>query len=121
MYGTYNEGWVFLAMLYAGIAAGVWYDVLRILRRMLHMGAVCTALMDLLFWAGTLALCVYTLYVTNDGALRLYALCGMALGAGLYAFGISPLVMRLARLCKRLIKKCMDTKVMRAVKKRLSK
>ncbi len=50
-------------MVYAGLAMGVCYDLLRLLRLLLRAGPVLTALFDLLFWllAAALAACAAAL------------------------------------------------------------
>ena len=83
-----NQAQVFLAMVYAGLAMGVCYDLLRLLRLLLRAGPVLTALFDLLFWllAAALAACAA-------------ALCG----AVLWAAGLRRMMRASARLAARIL------------------
>ena len=66
-----NQAQVFLAMVYAGLAMGVCYDLLRLLRLLLRAGPVLTALFDLLFWllAAALAACAAALCGALEAAV----------------------------------------------------
>lgn len=82
---TAAQGRTFLWLLYAGLGAGVCYDLLLPLRRIL--GAFAPAADGL--WALAVgALCALALFQGGENQLRLYALLGLALGGGLYAGGI---------------------------------
>lgn len=113
--------YVLATMVYGGLALGIWYDLLRIIRRAIRAGTVATILIDLIFCAGTALLLAWIFYRTNDGVIRLYAVLGTLLGAGLYAVGASPLVMKLARWLGLRWRRLMNTKPMRGLRERLKK
>ena len=64
---TVNQGYVFLCTVGAGVAMGVLYDGVRILRRTLHMGRVLTFLLDLLYWAVVLAVALFAVLTPTRG------------------------------------------------------
>jgi spore cortex biosynthesis protein YabQ len=88
----------------AGIAAGVLYDVFRIIRRTFG-SALLTAALDLLFWlaASVGALC-FMLAVTG-GRLRVFAALGSALGAVFYFLMLSEVVLRIGMAVMNILKK----------------
>ena len=71
-----RQSGVFLAMLYAGLAAGILYDILRGFRRLLRAGPVLTGVLDVLFGllsllpAALLVICDLRLSVGLAGQLR---------------------------------------------------
>lgn len=74
-----------------GSLIGILYDLLRILRRTLHIPAVIT---DILFWFAA-ALCSFTLGMTfGEGQIRLFMLALIALGASIYFYSLSAIVLR---------------------------
>ena len=88
---------VFLQSILLGVALGLYYDVLRALRRHFRLGVVGTALLDTLFWVGLLvALFEFGLNFAA-GQSRGYVLVGMGLGGALYFALPGPLV--IALLC----------------------
>ena len=76
----------FLLLLCAGLAVGAAYDLLSLARRRApRWGA---ALLDALWCLLAAAACTLALALNGEGRLRLYALLGLACGAGLYALGL---------------------------------
>lgn len=93
LFATSLQRWVFLYMVYGGIALGFFYDVLRILRRTLHAGAWLNAGFDLVFWViGAAFVFVVHLWVCQ-GEVRYYTLLGFATGAVFYMLSMSKLIM----------------------------
>lgn len=110
-----RQSGVFLAMLYAGLAAGILYDILRGSRRLLRAGPVLTGVLDVLF--GLLSLLPAALLVgslSHEG-LRPYMLMGMASGLLLYLAGISRAVQALLRLLGRAGRRFLETGPGRAI------
>ena len=93
MQNNLNEIPVFLCCLWSGFAIGILYDVFRI-PRMLHNKFIA-ALSDLLFGIAALILAIITLLYCDDGALRLFTVCGIIAGAVIWQL----LPGRLIRCC----------------------
>ena len=70
------------------------YDLLRILRRLIHHGTVVIAVEDFLFWAGSAVTIFVMLFQENDGYLRGFSLGGVAVGMLLYSLCLSPFVVK---------------------------
>lgn len=92
MFEATRQGSVFLTMVYAGLLCGVVYDILRVLRRMLHAGPIASAAADLLFWLLSALTCSYALLRISHEPVRLYALLGALCGMLLYLAGVSELI-----------------------------
>ncbi|MBE6955975.1 MAG: hypothetical protein E7450_00775 [Ruminococcaceae bacterium] len=90
-----QQGRAMAQSLLLGAAAGVAYDLIRVLRvriRVRGLGAV----LDLLFWVGlTLALFAWSLEAWG-GWVRLYGAAGLLVGGGIYFCLLSPPVLDLA-------------------------
>ncbi len=84
---------VFLSTMYAGLAMGLGYDVLRALRWTVRAGRAVTAMLDALFCLFCLAAFLFALYRANTGRLYLYTVLGAVCGSVLYFAGISHLVL----------------------------
>lgn len=90
----HQETVVFLLSVLHGAALTLGYDVLRSLRRAFRHSIAAVSLEDFLFWltAGFLTFCLA--FFWTDGVIRGYVAAGIAIGAILYHFTISPLVVR---------------------------
>lgn len=102
-----QETAVFLLSVLHGICMTFLYDLLRALRRAFVHGLVLLSLEDFLFWI-VAAFCTFCLaFLKTDGVIRGYVAVGIVLGAILYHFSVSALVVRgisgLLKLMKRLV------------------
>ena len=86
---TAGQARAFLWLLYAGMGAGVCYDLASPLRR--RLPALAAAGVDALWALAAGALCALALLQGGADRLRLYALLGLALGGGVYALGVHAL------------------------------
>ena len=98
MENTLSQGYSFLAYLYAGIVLALAFDALHIVITLIDRRAVthiCDAVFTLLFLA-----VVYTVMgLADNGKIRLYGLCSIALGAALSHWAIGR------PICKRIVKR----------------
>ncbi len=88
MFQAEGQAQAFLATVYAGLAAGVAYDLLRLLRLSLKAGPLLTALLDVVFWVLTAALVACAAALSGAHGLRFYLLLGAGSGALLWAAGL---------------------------------
>ncbi len=86
---TAGQARAFLWLLYAGMGAGLCYDLLSPLRR--RLPSLPAAGIDALWALAAGALCALALFQGGANRLRLYALLGLGLGGGVYALGIHAL------------------------------
>ena len=88
LFATAGQGWVFLWMMAAGAAIGLWYALLAALRRLLAAGLWLSLLADIAFGVGAAALFCAALVAADYGRLRLYHAAGALLGFGLFAAAV---------------------------------
>jgi spore cortex biosynthesis protein YabQ len=91
---TQSQAWVFLGMVYLGVALGLVYDVLGLVRKIGKKAPVFLA--DLLFFLLAGAALTLALVMTGQNSLRLYALLGLLCGGILYLLGLRRLLLGIA-------------------------
>ena len=79
-----------------GILITLFYDLLRILRRVIPHGAILISLEDLSFWVLAAAGIFYLLYYENNGIFRWFSVIGALAGMLLYKETLSGPFVRLA-------------------------
>ena len=79
-----QETAVFFLAVALGAVLSLFYDFLRILRRMIRHGALATGMEDLLFWLLGAFLLFALMFYGTDGELRGYVLLSAFCGALLY-------------------------------------
>ena len=80
---------IFCKCVLAGIAAGCFFDLFRIVRKCFRGKRNFTNICDALFWSGFTILFIWWLFKVNDGELRGYVPAGVLSGALIYFFTIS--------------------------------
>lgn len=75
---------VFLRAIALGAVCGLFYDILRIFRRVRTRGYILTGVEDLLYWIVSAVIMFMFLYKENGGTIRAYIIMGMAAGMLLY-------------------------------------
>ncbi len=87
MYSTVSgEAVFFLCCIAAGALAGFLYDIIRISRRIVTVGASVVTIEDILFFVVTALILFYVAYLKNSGEVRWQGFIGGALGVALYIF-----------------------------------
>ena len=89
LFYTTGQSYVFLAALFAGLVIGAWYDILRIVRRILAAGMWISLAADIAFGLGAGLIAIVCLYVSGYGEVRLYSIMGMLCGCILYFAAVS--------------------------------
>jgi spore cortex biosynthesis protein YabQ len=79
-----QQALAFLFSLSAGFAAGIIFDIYQVIRRLLGLRKVGTAIGDVLVWLVIAASAFILLIIGNWAELRLYVLLSMVIGLGLY-------------------------------------
>ena len=92
MFSKAVQSEVFLATIYAGLAAGALYDILRLLRLFLHSGKITTALLDGIFWVAAAFIVSAAVALSGENGLRFYVLLGIGSGMLLWAGGLRRLL-----------------------------
>lgn len=99
----------FLRAVLLGFAVGGAYDLARAPRRAFRAGPGLTAALDAAFVLALLGLCFWFFVVWAYGLPRAFAACGVALGAALYFWTLSPLVLLLLVAALSLLTKIFTT------------
>lgn len=98
---------IFLTSIYAGIIAGLVYDLYRAVRHFSKPNRFMTYIEDFLFWVVIAYVFFYTLIRINWGQIRGYIIFGFLLGILIYTIIFSkyiyPMVVKLAGIIKRFI------------------
>ena len=90
-----NQAYLFFIFIINGILIGLLFDFFRILRRIIKTNDIVTYIEDILFWILTGFIILYSIFVFNDGQLRLYMFLGIILGAFTYMIFISSYVIKI--------------------------
>ena len=101
LFYTVGQSRIFLTMLYAGLALGLYASLDGAARRLFEAGPLLSLAMDLIFGAVAAGVTCLALVHAADGELRLYALMGVACGYLIYAGTLGPLLKKLAALLLR--------------------
>lgn len=103
LFSTVGQSRVFLIMLYAGLALGLYGSFDRAARRLFGAGRLLALIMDLFFGLSAAAFTCLALLHASDGELRLYSLMGVLAGYLLYAGSLKQPVEKTAALIIRAI------------------
>lgn len=98
LFYTIGQSRIFLDMLYAGLAVGLYVNIDSAARRLFAAGRLFAAAMDLILGAVVAVVACLALVIAADGELRLYSLMGLLAGFLIYMGTIAPLTGRLAHL-----------------------
>ena len=90
-----RQGLIFLAAVLSGFACGTIYDLLKLLRKYLHLGGAAVVFTDILFWLLSACIGFGTMLRFADGEIRGFQLIGMFLGAAIYFAALSRLFEKL--------------------------
>lgn len=92
--GIFQETNILLAAMATGALLFFVYDLLRIMRRLIPHNTLWVAVEDVLFWLGSAVVIFVMLYQQADGSLRGFSIGGVVIGMLLYAFLLSPLIVK---------------------------
>lgn len=105
LFATVGQGALFLWMMAAGAAVGLWYALLAALRRFIQAGFYLTLVCDLAFGIGSAVILIAFLVSGNYGRVRLFEIVAALLGALIFALAASPLLKGLENALHRTLRK----------------
>ena len=79
-----NQANLFLIFTINGIAIGILFDIIRILRKSFKTSDIITYMQDLLFWILTGFILLYSIFTFSNGEVRFYMFLGVFLGCLIY-------------------------------------
>ena len=90
-----NQAYLFLIFLANGVIIGLLFDFFRIARKVIHTNDFITYVEDILFWILTGAIVLYSIFVFNNGEIRVFMFLGIILGAFAYMILISSYIIKI--------------------------
>ena len=90
-----NQAYLFLIFTINGIVIGLLFDFFRILRKSFKTKDFVTYLEDIIFWILTGTILLYSIFIFNNGEIRLYMFLGIFLGISFYMLLISNYVIKI--------------------------
>lgn len=79
-----NQAQLFLIFIVNGIIIGMLFDFFRILRKSFYTIDLVTYIEDFLFWILTGFIILYSIFIFNNGEIRLYMFLAIILGIIIY-------------------------------------
>lgn len=96
---------LFIYMVLLGIIIGMFYDFIRLFRRIVIHGIIAIQTEDFLYWLLSAFFVFFAVLRKNYGAIRPFLILGLFLGLIIYFFLISSLVLRVLIYIYGIIKK----------------
>lgn len=90
-----NQAQLFLIFVVNGILIGFLFDIFRILRKSFKTSDSVTYLEDILFWILTGFILLYSIFVFNNGEIRLFMFIGVLIGCILYLLLLSSSIIKI--------------------------
>ena len=90
-----NQAYLFLIFIANGIIIGILFDFFRILRRSFKTADIITYLEDFIFWILTGIIILYSVFIFNNGGIRLYIFFAIAIGIICYMLFASEYIIKI--------------------------
>lgn len=87
---------LFLIFTLDGILIGLLFDIFRILRKSFKTADIVTYIEDTIFWILTGVIILYSIFVFNNGEIRLFMFIGILLGISFYLLLFSKYVIKVS-------------------------
>jgi spore cortex biosynthesis protein YabQ len=82
-------------MILSGLALGVFYDIYRVVARLLRAVRKLQPIFDIAYWIAAALLVFRVLYISNFGQLRMFVFLALLLGISIYYALLSGWVIRI--------------------------
>lgn len=79
----------FIIFTIVGVIISIIFDIFRILRKTFKTPDIVTYIEDIIFWIATGLIILFSIFLFNNGELRLYIFIGIIIGIVLYMLFIS--------------------------------
>lgn len=89
-----NQAYLFLIFVINGLAIGLLFDIFRILRLSFKTRDFVTYIEDIIFWILTGFIILYSIFIFNNGEIRLFIFLGIAIGVILYMMLFSSYIIK---------------------------
>ncbi len=99
---------VLIYAIAAGFAMGLYYDLFRTIRIVIHFGKTAVVIQDLFFWLTSAVMVFFVSIAVNGGYIRIYFIAAVLLSWFLYFFTIGNAVMFMVNIVILLIKRAAE-------------
>lgn len=103
-----NQIHLFFIFIVNGILIGLLFDFFRITRKVIKTNNFITYLEDILFWIITGIIVLYSIFIFNNGELRLFMFIAILLGTIIYMTSISSYVIKINIKIIKFLKKIIE-------------
>ena len=86
---------IFLIFITIGIIIGIVFDIFRIFRKTFNTPDIVTYIEDIIFWLLTGLIIIYSIFVFNNGEIRLYMFLAVILGCLIYMLLFSKFIINI--------------------------
>ncbi|MCL2753866.1 MAG: spore cortex biosynthesis protein YabQ [Defluviitaleaceae bacterium] len=88
-----SQAGIFLTLTLCGFLLGLLYDFFRIVRRVLKISKIWTAIQDIFYWGIAICFVFVVLMFTNFGQIRGFVFLAAVLGVLVYFLSVSPKIL----------------------------
>ncbi len=103
-----QQAFLFLTCVQTGIMMGMFYDLIRIFRKIINHPNWLVQVEDLLYWITCGGFAFTIIYWENYGQIRSFVFLGIVIGISLYFSTVSILFMKIATKVIKVMKKVMN-------------
>ena len=89
-----NQAYLFGIFVINGILIGLLFDFFRILRKSFKTNDFITYVEDIVFWILTGIILLYSIFLFNNGEIRLFMFIAVLLGLIIYMLSISTYIIK---------------------------
>lgn len=100
-----NQAYLFLIFIANGIAIGLLFDFFRIMRKSFKTSDLITYIEDILFWVLTGIIILYSIFVFNNGEIRLFMFLAVCIGVLIYMLLFSSYIIKINVIIINFLKK----------------
>ena len=104
-----NQAFIFIIFIVIGVVIGILFDIFRVLRKIFKTVDFITYIEDALFWILTGLIILYSIFVYNNGEIRLFMFVAILIGLLLYILFVSKFILKISLSIINIIKKIFIT------------
>lgn len=90
-----NQAYLFLIFSLNGFAIGLLFDFFRILRKSFKTSDIITYIEDIVFWTLSGIIVLYSIFIFNNGEIRIYMFLAILLGIIIYMLLLSSYIIKI--------------------------
>ena len=91
-----SQIYLFIMFILNGGIIGILFDIFRILRKSFKTSDFITSIQDILFCVATGIFLIYSIFIFNNGEIRLYVITGLLIGLLLYMLLLSKHIIKIS-------------------------